>query len=258
MSINIRLPNITAPDDAGKLAQVQSYMYQLVEQLNWALNNINSVSPAVVNSSGKQITADTQDKDPIATFNDIKGLIIKSADIVNAYYEEITHKLEGLYVAEASFPEGSAKFIQETSKTTTENSEKISTLFTNTQTIESNVGSINAVLQTGEDCTRILGARAWVDVGVLGYDNNTGFPIYGMEIGQINEENGKEVYRRFAQYRSDGVHLFDQNGVEVVELSSARMIIKTSAAFEGSIQHGGFLDTIMSDRSVVTKWVGGV
>lgn len=258
MSINIRLPNITATNDAGKLAQVQSYMYQLVEQLNWALNNIDSISPAVENSYGKGVAADTQDSDPISTFNDIKGLIIKSADIVNAYYEEISEKLEGLYVAEANFPEGSAKFIQETSKTTTENSTKISTLFTNTQTIESNVKSINDVLETGENRTRILGSRAWVDIGVLGYAQSTGFPIYGMEIGQINEENGEEVYRRFAQYRSDGVHLFDQNGIEVVELSSSRMIIKTGAVFEGSIKHGGFKDEIAENGSIVTRWVGGV
>ena len=252
--IDIRLPNITATTEAGKLQQVQSYMYQLVEQLNWALNNIDSISaqpPATVST-----TAPTAQEDEAASsFNSIKGLIIKSADIVNAYYEEINSKLEGLYVAEANFPEGSAKYIEETSKVTKETSEGISTLFKNTQTITSDVDSINNVLKPGEDCTTIPGASAWVNIGVIGHDENTGFPIYGMEIGQVNEENGVEVYRRFAQYRSDGVHLFDQNGTEVVELSSSRMIIKTSAVFHGSISHGGFTDIILPDKGIVTKWV---
>ena len=251
--IDLRLPNITATTEAGKLQQVQSYMYQLVEQLNWALNNIDSISTQPPSTVGT--TAHTAQEDEAASnFNSIKGLIIKSADIVNAYYEEISRKLEGLYVAEANFPEGSAKYIEKTSAETLANSTNINTLFTNTQTISSNVSNINNVLKTGEDCTTILGASAWVNIGVIGHDS-AGFPIYGMEIGQVNEENGVEVYRRFAQYRSDGVHLFDQNGTEVVELSSSRMIIKTSAEFQGSISHGGFIDSVQPDRSVVTRWV---
>lgn len=260
MTIDLRLPNITAPTEAGKLQQLQSYMHQLVEQLNWALNNIDSVgvqTNANASTAVSKAQENSSNDDPIGTFNSVKGLIIKSAEIVNAYYEEINTKLEGLYVAEANFPEGSAKFVQKTTKDTTETSEKVSTLFTNTQTIQSNVSSINNVLKPGEDCTKVLGASAWVNIGLVGYDDKTGFPIYGMEVGQVNEEDGVEVYRRFAQYRSDGVHLFDQNDIEVVELSSSRMIIKTSAEFQGNIRHGGFVDIIQGDKSVVTKWIGG-
>lgn len=259
--IDIRLPNITGKTEVEQLVQVKSYLHQLAEQLNWALNNIESVGVQTNVSASTAVSKaqeNSSNDDPIGTFNSVKGLIIKSADIVNAYYEEINTKLEGVYVAEANFPEGSAKFIQKTTKDTTETSEKVSTLFTNTQTIESNVKSINNVLQPGEDCTKILGASAWVNIGLVGYDDKTGFPIYGMEVGQVNEEDGVEVYRRFAQYRSDGVHLFDQNEIEVVELSSSRMIIKTSANFQGSITHGGFTDYIQPDKSVVTKWTGGV
>lgn len=258
MSIDIRLPNITAKDEAGQLLQVKSYLHQLVEQLNWAMKTLESGSTgSIVDAKGNSASWADEKDDPVGTFNSVKSLIIKSADIVNAYYEEINKKLEGRYVAEASFPEGSATFIQKTSSTTTENAEGIKTLFENTQSIESNVKNINDVLKTDDNCTKILGSSAWVTIGVLGYDEETGFPYYGMEVGQVNEENGVEVYRSFAQYRSDGVHLFDQNGTEVIELSSSRMIIKTGAEFKGSLKHGGFIDTILSDKSVVTKWVGG-
>ena len=40
MSVDIRLPNITAATAEGQMAEMQSYMYQLVQQLNWALNTI--------------------------------------------------------------------------------------------------------------------------------------------------------------------------------------------------------------------------
>lgn len=254
MSIEIRLPNITAKDEAGQLLQIRSYLHQLAEQLNWAMKTIEpGNSDSVMVTKGKPAA---EKDDPVGTFNSIKALIIKSADIVNAYYEEIDRKLEGKYVAEATFPGGSAKYIEETTKTTVENSEGIKTLFSNKQTIESNINEINEVLQTDDNCTKILGSSAWVKIGKLDYDTE-GFPYYGMEVGQVNEENGKVVYRRFAQYRSDGVHLFDQNGIEVVEISSAKMIIKTGAEFKGKLKHGGFEDSIIDNGSIVTRWVGG-
>ena len=112
MSTKIRLPNITATTDSGKLAQVQSYMYQLVEQLNMALQTVEQSSasktptPAVTASGVAQKEAEAQ-----STFGSIKSLIIKSADIVNAYYDKISARLDGMYVAESDF----GTFVQQTS-----------------------------------------------------------------------------------------------------------------------------------------------
>ena len=41
--------------------------------------------------------------DPISNFNSIKGLIIKSADIVDAYYEETSYRMQSAYVAQSAF-----------------------------------------------------------------------------------------------------------------------------------------------------------
>lgn len=37
-SVDIKVPSITAPTDAGKIEQIRRYLYQLADQLNWALN----------------------------------------------------------------------------------------------------------------------------------------------------------------------------------------------------------------------------
>jgi two-component SAPR family response regulator len=42
MSINIRYPNITALSEKEQLAQVKSYLHQLVDQLNYALPTLGS------------------------------------------------------------------------------------------------------------------------------------------------------------------------------------------------------------------------
>lgn len=41
MSFEFRLPNITAADTEGKIAQIQSSLYQLIQNLNWAFNSLN-------------------------------------------------------------------------------------------------------------------------------------------------------------------------------------------------------------------------
>ena len=102
--IDIRLPNITASTDSGKLQQMQSYMLQLVQQLNWALNTVESAQ------SGSSIPAVRYESKPASpkeaeeTFNSIKALIIKSADIVKAYETTIFSDFNGKYFAGETAP----------------------------------------------------------------------------------------------------------------------------------------------------------
>ena len=92
--MDIRLPNINANTDRGQLEQIRSYLYQFAEQMQWALNNLQNgqTSNAVqtVNIAGANIPVpvkeDTENK--INNFAQIKALIIKSADIVDAFYAE--------------------------------------------------------------------------------------------------------------------------------------------------------------------------
>ena len=249
MSVSIRLPNITAPTEAGKLLQLQDYMYGLVEQLNWALNNIDGISaqPAVTRIAVAS-TAQESGNDSVSNFNSIKGLIIKSADIVNAYYQEINEllKLSGEYVAEATFPEGSAKFVESTTNAIKVNSQAVEQFYSNMQTILSDIGTIKS--------SSIL-ASAHIKSGLLFYDA-AGVPVFGLEIGQRNEVDGVEVFNKFAQFTAEKISFFDTNGYETAYISDYKLYI-THAEITGSFKYGGFKDTVMSDKSIVTKWLGG-
>ena len=79
-----RYPNITGTTDTQQLHQLKSYLYQLVEQLN---NAAPTAQPDV------QVTAAIQAATP--DFAALKGLIIKSADIVSAYTDKIGKNLAG-------------------------------------------------------------------------------------------------------------------------------------------------------------------
>jgi hypothetical protein len=101
MAYDIRLPNITATTEKGQLEQIRSYLYQFAEQLKYAVNIIDGNTMAVTKQVQTAVNAvdspTTEQK--VKQFGNLKSLIISSADIVNAYYEEITHRLEGNYEA---------------------------------------------------------------------------------------------------------------------------------------------------------------
>ena len=219
-------------------------MYQLVEQLNWALNNIGSISgtPTAKPSTGA-FTASKDD--PLSNFNSIKGLIIKSADIVKAYYEEIDNllKLSGEYVAEATFPDGSATFVEQTNMKVNANSQSIRQVFTDIQKINSAMEQMN------------IGVAAHIHSGLLYYDD-LGAPVFGLEIGQRTEVDGVETFHKYAQFTADRLAFFDRNGYEVAYISDRKLFI-TEVEITGSQVIGGFRKMVVPGVGVVTKWIGG-
>lgn len=163
MAIELRLPNITGATEREQLAQIKSYLYQFTEQLQWALNNMNTSSGQNyvvnqrVNTSSSMIgtVSEVGKFDAEIAFNSLKPLIIKSAEIVDAYYEEINRKLESLYVAQSDFGdfvEKTSQEIEETSTSTTQRFENIQIIITdlggNIGSIEGSLGSIEGNIQT--------------------------------------------------------------------------------------------------------------
>ena len=98
MGMDIRLPNINASTEEGQLMQIKSYLYQFAEQLKYAISTLEAGGATSGEADRQEISASpAETATPGSTFNSIKSLIIKSADIVNAYYEEINRRLEGEY-----------------------------------------------------------------------------------------------------------------------------------------------------------------
>lgn len=240
MSYELRYPNITAPDEKGQLVQVKSYLHQLVEQLQWALNSLSSSSGYVVQQAVKSQGAAVSSKvDGEATFNAIKSLIIKSADIVDAYFEEINKRLEGEYVAKSDF----GTYTEQTSQDIIASSTDIESLYTNLQTILTDIQGIESTL---------VEVNAHIKSGLL-YTDDNGAPVYGLEIGQINEIDGEEVFNKFARFTSDKLAFYDQNESEVAYISDFKLYI-TNAEIKGNLKLGGYkLDT---SNGLAFKWEG--
>lgn len=140
MSANLRLPNIPNGTPQEQMNYMKSYMYQLVEQLQWALDNIDTQKTSVVSTVVQRGSSKPSGSSAIeaeATFNAIKSLIIKSAEIVDAYYEEMNEKLKGEYLAISYF----GAYSQQTEQNISKNSENITQAFINVQTIDAAVST---------------------------------------------------------------------------------------------------------------------
>lgn len=243
MSIDIRLPNITASTDAGKLQQMHSYLYQLAEQLNWALNNIEGISATPTVTASTTVSTAQKD-DPISNFNSIKGLIIKSADIVTAYYEKIDEllKLSGDYTASSDF----GTFKEETTNLVSGTDKQLRQDLVSKQSIYDENGNIKAELLV----------NGHIYSGIIEYALD-GEAIVGIEIGQTTTRNGTESFTKFARFTADRLSFYDINGVEVAYISDYKLYI-THVEIKGSLKEGGYVDTIDANGGIVTKWVGGV
>lgn len=245
MLLDLRLPEITGKNDHEKLVQLQSYLHQTVEQLQWAFNQIDSGTGdgyVVVNGrtlpSGEGSSAGGST--PKETFNSIKSLIIKSADIIEAYSEKIQAELDGLYVAQSDF----GSFQEKTNQQIEANSTGIDQLFTDVQTISGTVdGLYDQSIET----------QAYIRHGLLEYGED-GAPVYGIEVGQTNIIDGEETFSKFARFTSGRLSFFDANETEVAYISDYKLYI-TSAHITGELTVGRYM--MDTTDGIAFLWVGG-
>ena len=241
MSIDIRLPNINSATEQGQLSQMRSYLYQLVEQLHWAVNTVQDgavptvVQPMTAPTASGTAAAEQEAQD---TFNSIKSLIIKSADIVNAYYETMRLRMDGEYVAESDFGVYRRTTAAELSATI----DSVNQLYTDLQSVEETADG-------AYDSVRAVTAN--IKTGLL-YTNESGVPVYGLEVGQRNVENGVESFRKYARFTANRLSFYDQNDTEVAYISDYKLFI-TQAQITGSITLGRYVAD-MSD-GLAFKWV---
>lgn len=243
-SIMIQTPNITAKNDQERLMQIQSYLYQMAQQLQWAFSTIETSGSSGSNQSTTQQTktvSTAAEQSPKATFASIKDLIIKSADIVNAYYTEIGNRLTGVYVAQSDF----GSYTETTDAQIQQNSTSINQLFTNNRELSDTVEELyNAT----------IGTNAYLKTGLL-YEDENGVPVYGLEIGQTNSVNGENVFDKFARFSAGRLSFFDQNDVEVAYISDYKLYI-TNAEITGSLFLSGKFK-IYYNNGLAFQWTGG-
>lgn len=239
--IDLRYPNIQGKTATEQLGQVNSYLHQLVEQLNWALNTVesakggNTSAPVVYKQSENATPHEAED-----TFNSIKALIIKSADIVKAYETTILSSFNSKYFAESDF----GTYIEETNRKVEENAKGVTDVFENIETITTDLTDVKTYVET---------TKGYIQRGILPDGS------IGIEVGETTE-NGS--YHRYARFSAEKVAFYDVNGTEVAYIGAGDsdksdtkcLYVAGKAVFLGEIQLGSY----KSDTSdgLAFTWIG--
>lgn len=237
---DLRLPDIKG-NDREQLKQIRSYLYQLIPQLQFALDSKDVPSGYVVETPAPKSQNDASSPSTAVTFASLKPLIIKSADIVKAYYEKINTMLVGSYVAQSDFGTFSEQMEQMIHQSSTE----VEQVFKDIQQIFTDIDNITFTLAE---------VNAHIKTGLLYYDDNE-VPVYGLEIGQWTSIDGAEAFNKYARFTADRLSFYDNNGTEVAYISDYKIYIRNLEITESS-KTGGYVDIVKPDGGIITKWVG--
>lgn len=284
MSMHFQLPNFQVQTPGER--KMYSYLYQTVQQLNWAMEQLQQ-TPAQEVVYGMAVSAGNAEQSgpaPVSeeTFRQLKGLIIKSADIVNAYYETIRTKLQGQYAAQSEF----GSFVRDTELSLEANGEGIAQNFTSIQSLQLNTGAMadkmtgvgtnletvrsdvaelqnqaavsqQELMSVQQQLGRLHGVQqetsAYIKTGMISQEPD-GTPVYGLEIGQTNEVGGQEVFNKYARFSSSRLSFYDQNDTEVAYISDYKLYI-TNVQITGTLKAGSF--TLDTADGLAFRWEEG-
>ncbi len=207
-AVEIRLPELSGGTEEEQLSRIQSYLYTLAQQLQFAFDTVSQQLPSP--SDQKTLAAGKQ-QDSSLNFAAVKALILKSAQLTEHFGQEVEKRLAGRYVAQSQF----GTYRQETEQRISANSLMIEQKFSNLQQLETTVAELRSA---------VLEVSATIRTGLLAEDAE-GRSIYGVEIGQQERENGVIRFRKYARLTAEKLSFYDSNDVEVAYISDRRMYV---------------------------------
>ena len=219
-----------------------SYMYKMAEALNYALNNIDfenlseSVQKDIAAAGGEAVDK----KIEASASENLKQLILKTADIVEKESERIRLELQEKYLAISDYGEYREEDLAKLEATAKAIEQRYKSLETITNGISSYINETSACIRTG-----------------YLYTDENGTKRYGVGVGEnfSKIEDGQVVDKReyMATFVSNKL-TFWQNGEEVAYFSNQKLYI-TNLEVLGNIYFGNWV----IDHSIgfTLKWNGG-
>lgn len=242
--VTMQQPPILRGTDTEKIARIHSYLYQIVRDLNSALNNLTEDNFAAESNASQILRnggTEAQRKEQSENLSALKSLIIKTADTVHAEMDVIETELSSVYTAigdPGTFDEridakitASATGLEQQFKTTT-----------------------NIISQTLTE----IDTRGFIRQGIIGY-NKDATPIIGIAIGENVEvnESGEIVTEKnnLAIWTSDRLSFYVL-GAEVAHFSN-RALNVGDVIVSGKLALSNNKWEITHTNGFTIKWIGG-
>lgn len=229
--------------------QTYSYLFQMAQQLNMALDqleNMGASSPLVQQKPAALRDASTASA--AAQYDTLKSLILKTADTVNRTMEQLSATLTEDYVAQSDF----GTYVQQLSAYLEANPEALTQYYSFTSDLRSAVGAVDAAFSAYRTDT-----EGYIRTGVVYYEDGT--PVYGVAVGQnltaAEVDGHREVVPNNFRAVFTATRLsFWQDATEVAYISNNRLYI-TDITVLGTLRIGSW---VLSDKDgLAIRWIGG-
>lgn len=242
MNIRVETPPTLKGGTEQQLTQLTSYLFRLSELLNIALNDISSVqanSSDMASDVDKGGAGNDGSTSRGEAYEELRSLIINTADVVNASMKSLRTELESQYAAMSS-EWGNYQENMTNTITATANG------------ILQEYGYDAAIETLQEQAAGFseyrINTEGYIRSGFIDYDENN-VPIVGIAIGNnlstttvvIDGQEYEQVdsTQSCAFYTSDRVS-FRINGKEAAYVSNGRLYI-TDATITGTLTFGNYL-----------------
>lgn len=207
MSVTFNPPIIAGTSTEEKLQSIQSWLFQFSGQLQYTLNNLDTsnfsekgIAEVAKVSSDNSNKTEVQDE-----FKSLRALIVKTADTIQASYDELSATLSSDYVAASEFGTYTKSALNEI----TANADGITQNFTSFEELVAGVNNVSTSFETYVSST-----NAYIKTGKISDELG-----YGVAIGEERkdyDQEGNEIvsFNKFATLTSDEL-AFWELGVKI-------------------------------------------
>ena len=256
--VELNTPPMLRGGGQAQLAQMRSYLYQLAEQLNGALNAIEADSltegaKATLGSGAASEAVQQVREDMGKTSSVLKDLIIKTAESVRSETQRVETELRSSYVAKSEFgayqEQVDAKFTA-TAENVTQSIRYASEL---EGRLDEQAGDLQGLISYRTE------TKGYIRQGIVGYADTV--PIIGIAIGQDIQTTGTQsvdgktydVSHNMSVWTSKKLSFYVE-GTEIAYFSNGALHVGHVEL--DRITAAGKWDVSFSD-GVAFKWIGG-
>ena len=244
MAAYVEAPSQFSGTEMARIGQIYTYLYKLHEQLNIALQKLDSgdfsaAGQAQIEKTVQQI-ADTQ---TAGEYTALRSMIVKNANIVRSEMDELVTQFAGDYVAQSDFGEY-RQSVEATYVTNALYSETTTRLTESVDAYADFYANMNGRIRSG-----IIGA------------NPDGTYLYGIAVGQnitTEDVEGSDVPRII---KKDFLAIYAANKLEFYQNDALLASIEGDTLSVGAIRVAGSIEQGSwkwdSRNGLALLWIGG-
>ena len=245
------MPPYPTGNAAQQCAQQYAYLFQMAQQLNLALDKLETIDGAdTVQQRAAAALGKKAEPTQKEAYEKLKSLIVKTADTVEKSMERLSARVSENYVAASDF----GSYVAQLSAYLEANPEALTQYYGFCSELKAETAAVDAAFTDYK-----VDTEAYIRTGIVYFDGAV--PVYGVAVGQnltATEVDGERVIdqNNFRAVFTATKLSFWQDSTEVAYVSNNRLYI-------GNITVLGGLDmgkwrVAESGSGLAFRWIGGI